>query len=76
MKDQELKQAKTVQPVKAAPEPKPETMYDAAEIAANSVRLFGYHVDLARAALEYNRISRCSIATAKKIIKDFAERKV
>lgn len=77
MKEQEPKQVKT-QPVKAAIEPKPAPapVYDAAEIAANAPRLFGYNSDLATAALAYNKIARCSLNQAKQIIKDFAERKV
>jgi len=50
--------------------------YEAAEIAANAPRLFGYSVDIATAALAFNGIERATIADAKKTIKDFAERKV
>lgn len=53
-----------------------EPVYAAAEIAANAPRLFGYSVDLARAAFTFNKVERCSLEKAKKIIKDFAERKV
>jgi hypothetical protein len=50
--------------------------FDAKEIAANAPRLFGYSVDLAAAALEFNRIERCTLEQAQKAIKGFAERKV
>lgn len=53
-----------------------EEEYDVAEIAANAPALFGYSVDIATAAFEYNGIKRCTLAVAKKIIKEFAERKV
>lgn len=53
-----------------------EEVYDAAEIAENAPHLFGYSVDIARAAFEFNGIKRCTLAEAKKIIKEFAERKV
>ena len=52
-----------------------EPVYDASEIAANSKRLFGYGVDIATAALEYNGIQHCTINEAKRIIREFAERK-
>lgn len=53
-----------------------EPVYAVAEIAANASRLFGYSVDLARAAFAFNKVERCSLEEAKKIIKEFAERKV
>lgn len=53
-----------------------EPVYEAAEIAANAQRLFGYSADLATAALDFNHVTRCSLEKAKKLIKDFAERKV
>ncbi len=53
-----------------------EAVFDAGEIAANAPRLFGYSVDLAAAALGFNRIERCTLEQAKKAIKGFAERKV
>jgi hypothetical protein len=53
-----------------------EAVFDAVEIAENAPRLFGYSVDLAAAALNYNHIDRCSLETAQKTIKEFAERKV
>lgn len=53
-----------------------ESVYEAAEIAVNAPRLFGYSVDLATAALDYNKIERCTLEKAKKTIKEFAERKV
>lgn len=61
---------KTVQGVEAVPE------YEATEIAQNSLTLFGYSPDLATAALWMANIQRCSLNTAKNIIKAFAERKV
>lgn len=49
--------------------------YEAAEIAANAPSLFGYHTDIATAAFNVNGIKRCSLADARKIIKDFAEKR-
>ena len=60
----------------AARETVQEEVYDVAEIAANAQRLFGYSVDLATAAFEYNGVKRSTLAEARKTIKDFAERKV
>lgn len=51
-------------------------VYEAKEIAANSPTLFGYHVDIATAALECAKIEKCTLEEAAKIIKAFAERKV
>ena len=51
-------------------------IYEAVEIAANAQRLFGYSADIATAALDFNHVTRCSLEKAKKLIKDFAERKV
>lgn len=62
---------KTTQPV-AQQEPE----YSATEIAANSRTLFGYHQDLASAALAFNKVQSCTLDRAKKLIKEFAERKV
>lgn len=53
-----------------------EPIYEAAEIAANAPRLFGYGVDLAAAALDYAHIKRCTLDAARKTIREFAERKV
>ena len=53
-----------------------EEEYDVSEIAANAPHLFGYSVDIATAAFEFNHIKRCTLAVARKTIKDFAERKV
>lgn len=53
-----------------------EPIYAAAEIATNAPHLFGYSVDLAKAALAFNKVECCSLEKAKKIIKEFAERKV
>ena len=50
--------------------------YEAAEIAANAPRLFGYSIDIATAAFKVNGTEKCSIAEAKRIIKDFAEKRV
>lgn len=50
--------------------------YDAAELAANARKLFGYSQDIAAAALAYNHVTRATRAGAKKIITQFAERKV
>ena len=60
----------------ASPVVAPEPIYGAAEIAQNSQRLFGYGIDLARAALDFNHIESCTLSKAKQIIKDFSERKV
>lgn len=51
-------------------------IYEAAEIAANAPRLFGYSVDLATAALSLKGEERYTLADAKRIIKDFAEKRV
>lgn len=53
-----------------------EPIYEAREIALNAPRLFGYSVDVATAALAYNKVKRCSLEKARKLIKEFAERKV
>lgn len=53
-----------------------EPVYDAVEIAENSKRLFGYGVDLATAAFDYNKVNACTLEEAKRLIKEFAERKV
>ena len=53
-----------------------EEVYEAAEIAKNSPRLFGYSEDIAKAALDFAGIKSCTLAKAKEIIKAFAERKV
>ena len=59
----------------SAPVAQVET-YEAAEIAANAPRLFGCSIDIATAALKVNGTEKCSLAEAKKIIKDFAEKRV
>ena len=51
-------------------------VYEAKEIAKASMALFGYGTDIATAALAYNKVERCTIIDAKRIIKEFAERKV
>ena len=53
-----------------------EQEYEAAEIAANAPRLFGYSIDIATAAFDVNHVERCTLSAAAKIIKEFAERKV
>ena len=53
-----------------------ESVFDAAEIAANARELFGYSIDLANAAFDVNHVERCTLNEAKRIIKEFAERKV
>ena len=53
-----------------------ESVFDAAEIAANARELFGYSIDLANAAFDVNHVERCTLNEAKRIIKAFAERKV
>ncbi len=68
--------AKEMMSKQSTPRATDEPTYEAAEIAANALRLFGYGVDLATAALDYNHIERCTVETARKIIKEFAERKV
>lgn len=60
------------EPITKAQEP----TYDAQEIAANAQQLFGYSVDIATAALAFNRVERTTIEEARAIIKGFAERKV
>lgn len=50
--------------------------YDAAEIAENAQRLFGYSPDIAATALELAGVKTCTLAEAKEIIKAFAEGKV
>lgn len=50
--------------------------YEAAEIAANAPRLFGYNIDIATAAFKVSGTEKCTLADAKKIIKDFAEKRV
>lgn len=58
------------------PKPKTEDTYEASEIAKASPKLFGYSIDIATAALAVNGIKSCTVAEAKRIIKEFAERKV
>jgi len=53
-----------------------EEVYEAAEIAKNAPRLFGYSVDIAKAALDFAGITSCTLTKAKEVIKAFAERKV
>lgn len=53
-----------------------EPTFEAAEISANALRLFGRSVDIAAAAFAYNHIERCTLKEAETIIKAFAERKV
>ena len=68
MADKEIKNAAKAQQV--------EETYEPAEIAANAPRLFGYSVDLATAALSLKVEERYTLADAKRIIKDFAEKRV
>lgn len=70
---------KAAQPVNAQPvkaSPPAESSYSASEIAQNAPRLFGYSADVASAALNRSKIKSCTLSEAKRIIKDFAERKV
>lgn len=67
---------KKTEPAAQAVQRKVEDVYDAAEIAQASPRLFGYSIDLATAALDVNGVKRATLAEAKRIIKEFAERKV
>lgn len=60
----------------ATPAAQQEPVYGAAEIAQNSKRLFGYGVDLATAALDFHKVNACTLEEAKRLIKEFAERKV
>ena len=53
-----------------------EPTYEASEIAANAPRLFGYSADLATAAFKVTGTERCTLTAARKIIKDFAEKRV
>lgn len=53
-----------------------EETFEAAEIAQNSPRLFGYSIDIANAALELAGLKSCTLTKAKEVIKAFAERKV
>ena len=57
-------------------EKQPEETYAVEEIAANAPRLFGYSIDIAAAAFEYNGIKRSTLKDAERTIKAFAERKV
>lgn len=77
--------APAAKPAVAAPAPKPvfvpktaapEPEYDAAEFIANSRALFGYSTDIASAAFALNRVKRCTLTDAKRIVKTFAERKI
>lgn len=61
-------EAQTAQPVA-------ET-YDVKEIAENAQHLFGYSSDLATAAFTLAGKKTCTLDEAKRIIKEFAERKV
>ena len=62
--------------VAAQTKPLPEMKYSTAELAANAAHLFGYSVDIARAAFDCSGISECSLREAEQIIKSFAERRV
>lgn len=66
-------QATTTPVVKEQPV---EETYEAAEIAQNSPRLFGYSGDIAAAALDEAGLKSCTLNKAKEVIKAFAERKV
>lgn len=68
--------AKTITKEQQQAPAKDEPLYEADELAENALHLFGYHPDVAKAALDYNRIIRASIGDARKVIKEFAERKV
>lgn len=63
-------------------EKKPDTVvkaaatFDAEEIAQNAERLFGYSHDLTATALELAGVKNCTLEEAKRITKEFAERKV
>ncbi len=57
-------------------QPVVEDTFEAAEIAQNSPRLFGYSIDLANTALELAGLKSCTLSKAKEVIKAFAERKV
>lgn len=70
------KQQESKAPAAAKTAQQPETLYDASEIAANSPRLFGYSVDLARAAFDFHGVTRIGLTQARALIKSFAERKV
>jgi len=50
--------------------------YEAKEIAANAPRLFGCSIDIATAAFKVSGTERATLTDAKKIIKDFAEKRV
>lgn len=54
----------------------PETKYSVAELSANAAHLFGYSVDIARAAFDCSGIHECSLREAEQIVKSFAERRV
>lgn len=58
-----------------APVPQ-EPTYEVDEIAKNAPRLFGYSIDIATAAFDINNVKRCTLEEAKRLIKEFAERKV
>ena len=53
-----------------------EPKYEVAEIAQNAPRLFGYSVDIATAAFDVAHVKQATLAEARTIIKNFAERKV
>ena len=60
-----------------APARKPEAaVFEAAEIAANAPRLFGFSVDLATAALAQKGMKAATLDDARAGSKAFAERKV
>lgn len=64
--------------VPETPQTKPvvESTYSAREIAQNARNLFGYSQDVATAALSYNHVNECTLDEAKRLITEFAERKV
>ena len=72
------KETTTAKPTQHEPatEPAMESEYEAAEIARNAMRLFGYSPDIATAALKTANVKACTVEKARTIIKAFAERKV
>ena len=53
-----------------------EAVYTAEEFALSAKEVFGYGRDIVRAALEQSKTTSCTIAQARRIVKEFAERKV
>ena len=57
-------------------QPTEAQQYEAAEIAKNAQHLLGYGVDVATAAFDFNHITSCTLTEAKRLVGEFAKRKV